>query len=37
MKIAIAGNGHVDLSMAVLLAQRQKVVALDVVPAKVWT
>jgi len=34
MKIAIAGTGYVCLSMIVLLAQRQKAVALDIVPAK---
>lgn len=34
-KIAVAGMGYVGLSLAVLLAQHNKVVALDVVPEKV--
>ncbi|WP_446425157.1 nucleotide sugar dehydrogenase [Mailhella sp.] len=35
MNIAIAGTGYVGLSLAVLLAQHNKVTAVDVVPSKV--
>jgi len=34
-KIAVAGTGYVGLSLAVLLAQNNKVTAVDIVPAKV--
>lgn len=35
VKIAVAGTGYVGLSMAVLLAARNQVTAVDIVPAKV--
>ena len=35
MRIAVAGLGYVGLSLAVLLAQRNEVRALDVAPSKV--
>jgi len=35
MKIAVAGTGYVGLSLAVLLAQHNEVIAVDVIPEKV--
>jgi len=35
MKIAVAGSGYVGLSMAVLLSQKNRVVAVDIIPEKV--
>ena len=35
LKIAVAGTGYVGLSIAILLSQRHKVTAVDVVPEKV--
>ncbi len=35
MKIAVAGTGYVGLSIAVLLAQHNKVTAVDIIPEKI--
>ncbi|MBQ7283781.1 MAG: UDP-glucose 6-dehydrogenase, partial [Oscillospiraceae bacterium] len=35
MKIAVAGTGYVGLSLAVLLAQKHEVMAVDVIEEKV--
>ena len=35
MKIAVAGTGYVGLSIAVLLSQKHKVTAVDIIPQKV--
>lgn len=35
MKIAVAGTGYVGMSLAVLLAQQNEVIAVDIIPEKV--
>lgn len=35
LKIAVAGTGYVGLSIATLLAQHHKVIAVDIIPEKV--
>ena len=35
MNIAVAGTGYVGLSISVLLAQHNKVTAVDIIPEKV--
>lgn len=35
LKIAVAGTGYVGLSLAILLAQKHQVIAVDVIPEKV--
>ena len=35
VKIAVAGTGYVGLSIATLLAQKNSVIAVDIIPEKV--
>ena len=35
LRIAVAGTGYVGLSIATLLAQHHKVIAVDVIPEKI--